>query len=140
MKTLFLVVAVLVVVALAESDGQSDSTNKDALAEVEKKMGKKIENFSVKELNSLLRERGVKCTGCSEKSHVLEKVRENIHLPVKVEQGTNSRKSRGRASDPKNDKDIDDLLAKLKKMPGGDKFKIFTPNDLDKLKDGKMDL
>jgi len=43
-----------------------------------------IEKFSAKELKALLRERGVKCTGCSEKSHILQKVRETILQPVAV--------------------------------------------------------
>jgi hypothetical protein len=36
----------------------------------------------VKELKKLLRERGVQCKGCGEKSHLVQRVQETIHLPV----------------------------------------------------------
>ena len=49
--------------------------------------GQKVEvNYSkmrVKALRKLLKERGLKCTGCTDKTEFVKMVQENIHLPVK---------------------------------------------------------
>lgn len=41
-----------------------------------------LEKMKIKELRRLLEERGVDCIGCSEKAHLIEKVRESLHLPI----------------------------------------------------------
>lgn len=35
------------------------------------------------EIQALLDERGVSCPGCSEKEHLVERVKETYHLPIK---------------------------------------------------------
>merc|ERR1712054_651242 len=42
-----------------------------------------IAKMRVKQLKSLLRERGQDCKGCAEKSDYVKQVQETIHLPVK---------------------------------------------------------
>lgn len=64
-------------------------------------------------------------TGCSEKTHVLERVRETILTPIKVAEPVKRPKpERREPSDAKREKDIDDILAKLKNMPGGENLKV----------------
>jgi len=42
-----------------------------------------IEKLKIKELRQLLQERGVECVGCTEKPHLVQRVKETIHLPKK---------------------------------------------------------
>ncbi len=66
-------------------------------------------------------------TGCSEKTHVLERVRETILTPVKAaEPVKRPRPERREPSDAKREKDLDDILAKLKNIPGGENMKVRT--------------
>ena len=44
--------------------------------------GRDFSKMKVKELRALLKERGVECKGCGEKSHLVQRVQETIHLPV----------------------------------------------------------
>ncbi len=46
---------------------------------------------------------------------------ETIHLPIKQSEP----KAKSPPKDPK-DKDLDDILAKLKNMPGGNNFKVIN--------------
>jgi hypothetical protein len=42
-----------------------------------------LNNLKIKELRKMLEDRGVGCIGCSEKSDLIQRVRETIHLPIK---------------------------------------------------------
>eukprot|EP01062_Namystynia_karyoxenos_P056497 TRINITY_DN47467_c0_g1_i1.p1 TRINITY_DN47467_c0_g1~~TRINITY_DN47467_c0_g1_i1.p1 ORF type:complete len:291 (+),score=117.72 TRINITY_DN47467_c0_g1_i1:126-875(+) len=89
-----------------------------ATAQAAKRGGKRrvpapgeLSKMRVRDLRELLQERGVECEGCVEKEHVIARVRETLHLPV-----------RELDEDPAPDEDEDDdeppLRAK-KKQPKG---------------------
>ena len=42
-----------------------------------------LDSMKVKDIKSLLEERGVKCNGCTEKADFVQKARESMNLPVK---------------------------------------------------------
>ena len=64
----------LLLVACAAVRGNGDDDGQAALPNFAK--------MRVKELKALLAERGVECKGCSEKSHIIDAVKANYHLPV----------------------------------------------------------
>eukprot|EP01116_Phalansterium_solitarium_P015250 TRINITY_DN3356_c0_g1_i1.p2 TRINITY_DN3356_c0_g1~~TRINITY_DN3356_c0_g1_i1.p2 ORF type:complete len:165 (-),score=47.22 TRINITY_DN3356_c0_g1_i1:65-559(-) len=41
-----------------------------------------LEKMKIKELRKMLEERGVECHGCKEKSDLVERVKETMHLPI----------------------------------------------------------
>ncbi|EKX48670.1 hypothetical protein GUITHDRAFT_105304 [Guillardia theta CCMP2712] len=80
-----------------------------------------------KELLVLLKERGVDCKECrgAEKSFLIQKVRENLHLPVKNK--INQENAKGK------DESVDDIMAKLKGMPGMENIKVYGRDDIEKM-------
>lgn len=69
-----------------------------------------------KELRKFLDARGLKCEGCAEKSDFVQMCEENQDAPL-VEKPKP-------AAEPKDDKNIDDILASMKGMPGMDGIKM----------------
>jgi len=101
----------------------------------------------IKELRKILDDRGVKCEGCSEKFHMVERVQEVWDQPVisKPEEAssppadTPSPPADAPSDDGSNAKapteSTEELLSRLKGMPGMENLKMFTANDL---KNGKF--
>jgi len=74
-----------------------------------------LSKLRVKELRTMLAERGVECVGCAEKEHLVQRVRETMHLPKKAPTaaaaGASSAEGRGDTGQPS----VADLLGGLNK-------------------------
>jgi hypothetical protein len=112
----------------AEEKGQAEKTKaatemseEEVAAAREEALGKldkPLEKMKIGELMALLKERGVACKNCkgAEKSHIVAQVREAIHLPKK--------ESKPQEQKTKRKEDVDDLMSKLKGMPGMENIKV----------------
>lgn len=86
-------------------------------------------SMRVKQLRTFLHQRGVKCEGCAEKSDFLALCEQHKDTPV-VEEPEPPKGSDPSVGDGKGEKNIDDILAGLKGMPGMDGIKMFSGDDL----------
>ena len=83
------------------ADGAGRSSG-DFISFVEKKLdaaAANVKDFSklrVKQLRKLLKMRGVKCRGCTEKKHFVDKVKKSMHLPLLQRYRTDDSKPRRR--------------------------------------------
>jgi hypothetical protein len=96
-----------------------------------------VTSLKIKDLRKILEERGVECVGCIEKSHLLEKVKESMHLPKIIKESKPSEPD-AKQIDPKEYEEIMKLfkkqdeekiknLEKLKQM-GFDTSKLKNSN------------
>ena len=106
------------------------------------KLGKPLEKMKIKELLALLTERGVECKNCrgAEKSHIIGQVRDAIHLPKNTKKAEDKKRNAAKARSGREggkDEGVEDILAKMKGMPGMENIKVFGRDDIDKMmKDG----
>lgn len=75
-----------------------------------------------RELRRFLDERGLACDGCAEKADLVAMCEANKDAPQKARP---SEPSEG-GGEPKGEKNIEDILASLKGMPGMEGIKMFT--------------
>lgn len=77
----------------------------------------------IKELRIFLQDRGLRCDGCAEKADFVAMCHGNKDAPIKREP---EQQSQDASNEPKDEKNIEDLLASLKGMPGMEGIKMFT--------------
>ena len=83
-----------------------------------------IKKMKVKELRRFLYDRGLSCKGCSEKEEFVNQVYESRNVPKKVEK----EEELDPAEEERKDKEIADLMAKLKMQGFGGN--VFSAKDL----------
>ena len=124
---------------------EAEMTEEDIAAKREaalEKLGKPLEKMKIKELLALLTERGVECKNCrgAEKSHIIGQVRDAIHLPKNTKKAEDKKRNAAKARSGREggkDEGVEDILAKMKGMPGMENIKVFGRDDIDKMmKDG----
>jgi len=125
--------------ANAASAAAADMTEEQRAAareEVLAKLETPLEKMKIKQLLGLLEERGRPCLKCkgAEKSHIVSQVLEAIHLPIVPKKKAPKGKDKP--------EDVEDIMSKLKGMPGMENIKVFGRDDMDKMmKDkGKYEL
>ena len=91
--------------------------------------------MKTKELRAFLRARGLSCEGCAEKNDFVKMCEDNKNAPL-VERTPSS--SADAPKDGKDDKNIEDLLASMKGMPGMEGIKMFTADDLKNMNPEQM--
>mmetsp|Transcript_22498 Transcript_22498/g.60870 ORF Transcript_22498/g.60870 Transcript_22498/m.60870 type:complete len:133 (-) Transcript_22498:257-655(-) len=92
-----------------------------------------------KALREFLWRKGQKCQGCAEKEDYVDLCSQSLDLPdVRTDSEDPPRPRMGggkNGGDDKGGKNIDDILASLKDMPGMDNIKVFKPEDLEKMRE-----
>lgn len=96
-------------------------------------------NFSkmrIKQLKKFLKDRGLECKGCAEKSDFVKMATENEDTPVVEVKKPFYGEPKSEGGGFGGDSNIDELMAQMKKM--GMNGNVFTKDDMEKMnKDGK---
>jgi hypothetical protein len=88
-----------------------------------------LKNLSIKKLKLMLEERDVKCLGCNEKGHYIDRVYETQELPVLEKKKTEIPTKNKSGKSNKDTENIEEVLEQLKKGGFGN-AKVFTADDM----------
>jgi hypothetical protein len=87
-----------------------------------------LKTLPIKKLKLMLEERNVKCLGCNEKEHYIDRAYETQNLPIVEKKTTTPPKNDGGKSN-QDKENIEEVLEQLKKGGFGN-TKVFTADDM----------